>query len=94
MWPIEIPDGNLMCYHAAEALVRKPAVEMESRRLYLERRLAQLGQIEIDRMIWRWTNRGRDASEHRQGGAMNMARGDQPQARVASDDGCKFARIT
>ena len=57
MRPVEIADRNLMRNDAAESLARKPGVEMQCRRLDLERWLAQFCQIQIDRVIWRRTNR-------------------------------------
>ena len=62
MRSVEIADENLMCHHAAESLPRKPAVEMKGRRLDLERWLAQLFQIQIDRVIRRRANRGWEAN--------------------------------
>ena len=77
MWPAEIANRNLMRDHAAEALAGKPAVEMKRRRFDLERWLAQVVEIQIDRVIWRRANRGRDTGKHCQRRAMDVAGGDQ-----------------
>ena len=77
MWPVEIADENLMGDDAAKALPRKPAVEMKRRRFDLERWLAQVVEIQIDRVIWRRANRGRDTGKHCQRRAMDVAGGDQ-----------------
>src|SRR5665213_98572 len=59
MRPVKAPDRNLMGNDTAKSLPWKPGMEMECWRLRLERRLTQLGQIEVDRMIWRRTDRRR-----------------------------------
>src|SRR6202035_1251201 len=76
MRSVEIPDRDLVGHHAAEPLARKPAVKMKRRRLDLERGVAQLRQIEIDGVIGRRADRGRDTGKHRQGGAMDVTGGD------------------
>src|SRR6266403_1435817 len=78
---------------AAKSLAWKPGVEMKGRRLDLERRLAQFCQVQIDGVIWCWTNRRWDTGEHRQDRAMNVAGSDQLRARMAFDDGGKLAGI-
>ena len=93
MRPVEIADRNLMRNDAAESLARKPGVEMKCRRLDLERWLSQVFQIQIDRMVGRRANRGRDTGKHRQRRAMNVPGGDQPHARMAPDDRREFAGI-
>ena len=62
-----------MCDEAGKTLTGKPAVQMKGRRLDLERRLSQLRQVEVDGMVGRRTDRGRDAREHRQRSTMDMA---------------------
>lgn len=57
MRTLELPDRHLMGDDVAQAFIRKPAVQMKGRRLDLERGLAQFGEIEIDRVIWRRTDR-------------------------------------
>src|SRR6266851_7003175 len=93
MRAIEIADRHLMRHHAAESLPRKPAVEMKGRRLDPERRLSQFFQIQIDGVIWCRANRGWDTGKHRQCRAMNVTRGDQLHARIASDNRLEFAGI-
>src|SRR5216684_2294532 len=93
MRSVEIADRHLMRHHAAESLPRKPAVEMKGRRLDPERRLAQFFQIQIDRVIRRWANRGWDTGKHRQCRTMNVTRGDQLHARIAPDNRLEFAGI-
>jgi hypothetical protein len=93
MRAVEIADRNLMGNNAAKSLAWKPGVEMKGRRLDLERRLAQFCQVQIDGVIWCWTNRRWDTGEHRQDRAMNVAGSDQLRARMAFDDGGKLAGI-
>jgi len=68
-------------------------MEMKRRGLDLERRLPQLRQIEIDRVIGRRTDGGRDPGKHGQGGAMNVPCGDQLHAWMAPDDRRQFSGI-
>lgn len=77
MRSVKIADRNLMGDHAAESNSRKPSMEMKRRGLDLERWLPLLRQIEIDRVIGRRTDGGRDPDKHRQAGAMNVPFGDQ-----------------
>src|ERR1700686_4417332 len=65
MRSVKIADRNLMGNEAAKSLAGKPVVEIKGRRLDLERRLSQLLQIEIDRVIGRRADRGRNTREHR-----------------------------
>ncbi len=90
MRTVKCPDRDLMGDDGAKSLARKPGVEVEGRRLDLERRLAQLGEIEIDGVVRRRTDRGRHAREHRQRRPVNMAGRDQLHARMTPDDGCEF----
>jgi hypothetical protein len=93
MRPVEVAERNLMRHHAAESFTWKPAVKMKGRLLHLEGWFAQLGEIKIDGMIWRRTNRGRNVTEHRQHGAMNVAGGDEPDPRIAGDNCSEFVCI-
>src|SRR5712664_4851419 len=93
MWSVEITNRNLMRDHAAESLARKPAVEMKGRRFDPERWLAQVIEIQIDRVIWRRANRGRDTGKHCQRRAMDVTCGDPLHARMAPDHSCQFAGI-
>ena len=58
MRAVEIPDRDVMGNEAAESLAGKPGVEMEGRRLDLERGFAQFGQIEVHGVIGRRADRG------------------------------------
>jgi len=51
MRAVKAPDRHLMRDDRAKPFTRKPGVQVEGRRLDLERWLAQLGQIEIDGRI-------------------------------------------
>src|SRR5579863_3371238 len=93
MRSVKAPDRDLMGDDTAKSLSRKPAMEMERWRLHLEGRRAQLGQIEVDRMIWRRTDRRCYARKHRQRRTMNVAGGDQPCAWMPPDDLRQFAGI-
>src|SRR5882724_6191505 len=93
MRSVEIANRNLMRDHAAESVTRKPAVEMKGRRFDLERWLAQVVEIQIDRVIWRRANRGRDTGKHGQRRAMDVTGGDQLHTRMAPDHSCQFAGI-
>src|SRR5207245_4317551 len=93
MRAVELADRHLVSDHAAKVSVRKPAVEMKGRRLDLERGLAQVRQIEIDRMVGRRADRRRHTGEHRQRRAMNMAGGDEFYPRMVADDRRKIIRI-
>ena len=66
---------------------------LKGRRLDLEGRLAQFREVEIDRVIGGGANRGGDTGEHREGGAVNVAGGDQLHARMAPDDRSEVARV-
>src|SRR5262249_8603364 len=93
MRPIELPDRYLMRDEAAKTLTGKPGVQVKGRGLDLERRLAQLRQVEVDRMIGRRAYRGRDARKHRQCCAMDVAGRDKLDARMTPDDRRKLIRI-
>ena len=93
MRAVEMADRNLMGDDAAKPFARKPAMEMEGRRLDLEGGLAQFRQIEIDGVVWRRANRGRHTGKHRQRRAMDVAGGDQLHARMALDDIRKLVGI-
>src|SRR5580698_2223047 len=93
MRPVEFADRNLVGDDVAEPLPRKPAVQMKRRRLDLKRGLPQFLQIQINGMIWGWTDRRRNAAEHRQGRAMNMACGDQLHPRMTPDNRLQLAGI-
>src|SRR5258708_6681438 len=93
MRAVEIADRDLVGDDAAKTLARKPDVQMKGRRLDLERRRAQFRQIEVDRMVWRRTNRGRNAGKRRERRAMDVAGGDQLHARMALDDIRKLVGI-
>ena len=93
MRPIKIADRHLMGHHAAKPLPRKPGVEMKGRRFDLERRFAQLREIEVDGVIGRGADRGGDTGENGQGRAMDMAGGDQLYARMAPYDRSKFSGV-
>ena len=77
----------------AEPLARKPGVEVEGGRLDLEGGLTQFGQVEIDRMVRRRTNRGRYARKHRQRRTMDMPGADQLHPRMTPHDGREVARV-
>src|SRR4029453_13039223 len=93
MWPIEGPYGDLMGHDGAESLARKPAMEVEGRRLDLEGGVAQFGQIEIDGMVRGRADRGRHARKHGQCRAMDMPRCDQLDARMTAHDGREFTCV-
>src|SRR5687768_10135508 len=93
MWPVEGTYGDLMGHDRAKPLARKPAMEVEGRRLDLEGGLTQLSQIEIDGMIRGWADRGRNARKHGQCRAMNMPRCDQLHAGMTAHDGRKIACV-
>jgi hypothetical protein len=93
MRPVERADRDLVCDDVAESLPRKPAVQVKRWRLDLERGLPQFLQIQINSMIWGRTDRGRNAAEHRQGCAMNVAGGDQLHPRMAPDNRLQFVGI-
>src|SRR5260370_15680816 len=86
MRAVEIADRDLVGDDAAKTLARKPDVQMKGRRLDLERRRAQFRQIDVDGMVWRRTNRGRNAGKRRERRAMDVAGGDQLHAQIALDD--------
>src|SRR5262249_37310343 len=86
MRSVELADRHQMGDEAPKALTGEPGVQMESRRLDLERWLSQLCEIKVDRMVGRGTNRGRDAREHRQGRAMDMTCRDKLYARMTPDN--------
>src|ERR1700736_2889800 len=50
-------------------------------------------KIKVDRMVGRWTNRGRHARKHGQYRAVNMAGCDQSHARMAFDDRRELAGV-
>src|SRR3954462_7328348 len=93
MRPVEGTYRDLMGHNRAEPIARKPAMEVEGGRLDLEGGLAQLGQIEIDGMVRRWTDCGRHARKHGQRCAMDMPRGDQLHAGMTAHDGREIARV-
>src|SRR5580698_7792212 len=93
MRPVEFADRNLVSDDVAEPLPRKPAVQVKRRRLDLERRFSQLLQVQINGVIWGWTDRGRSAAEHRQGRAMNVAGGDQLHPRMTPDNRLQLVGI-
>ncbi len=86
MRPVVLADRNLMRHHAAEALSGKPAVKMKRRRLDLERRLPQLRQVKIDRVIGRRTDRSLNPGKHGQSSAMSVPGGNQLHAWMAPDE--------
>src|SRR5947209_1524478 len=93
MRSVEIPDWHLMGHEMAAAIIRKPAVQMEGWRLDPERRLSQMREVEVNRGVWRGTDRAGDAGEHRYDRSMKMARCDQPHARMPSYDAGKLGGI-
>jgi hypothetical protein len=82
-----------MGYDMTEPLTGKPIVEMKSRRLDLERRLAQMVEVEVDRVVWRGTNRAGNTGEHGQCGAMDVAGGDELHARMTANEGGQLSRV-
>src|SRR5882757_1284736 len=99
--PVERADRNLMRDDVAELLSRKPGMEVERRRLDLERRLAQFRQIQINRVIGRGADRRRHARKHGQFGTVNMAGRDEAYTRVTNGfheaprfGGCNTASVS
>ena len=76
MRAVEISDRDVMRDHAAEPFSRKPGVKVKRRWLDLERRLAQMLNIEVDGVIGGRTDRGWHACNHRQDSSMNVSRGE------------------
>ena len=93
MRTIEFANRHLMGDHATERRARKPDVDMKRWRLDPEGRLAEMAEVEIDRMIRRRADCARPALEGRQCGAMHVARRNQLNARMAPDDPCKVVGI-
>ena len=65
MRPVKGPDRHVMGDEAAKALTGEPRMEMKSRRLDLERRLAQVIEVEVDRMVGDRADRTGTARKHR-----------------------------
>src|SRR5580704_3735535 len=57
MWSVELADRHLMGHEVAEALARKPGVEVEGRRLDPEGRFSQFCEVQVDGVIRRRANR-------------------------------------
>jgi len=93
MRTVKRTDRHLMGHQGAEPLAGKPGVKVQGRRLDLERRLAQLREIEIHRMIGRRADRAWTAREQRQGRPMYMPAGDELDSRMAPDDRGQFAGV-
>ncbi len=63
MWPIEFADRHLMGHDMTKPFTGKPDMEVEGWRLDPERRLAQMVEIEVDRVIGSRANRAGNAGE-------------------------------
>src|SRR5271156_3215121 len=57
MWSVELADRHLMGHEVAEALARKPSVEVEGRRLDLEGWFSQFCEVQVDGVIGRRADR-------------------------------------
>jgi hypothetical protein len=84
--PIERTDRHLVCHHLAETFPGEPGMKVKGGRFDLERRLAQLRKVEVDRMIGSRTDRARTARERGQRCAVNMAAGDKLNAWMTGGD--------
>src|SRR5258707_840547 len=93
MRSVEFSYGHAMGHHLAKTLAGKPGMQVKRRRLDLEGRLAQFAEIEIDGMIGRRADGGRDTGKSRERGAMHVARGNELDARMFRDDGRKRAGV-
>jgi len=76
-----------------DPLAGKPGVEVEGRRLDPERRLPEMVEIKVDRVIRRRANRAGNAGEHGHCRAMDMAGGDKLHAGMALDDCCQLSGV-
>src|SRR5262249_29825028 len=76
-----------------KTFARKPGVEMEGRRLDLERWLTQLIEIEVDGVVGSRANRAGNSGEQRERRAMRVAAGDKTSTWVMPDDRFQLARI-
>src|SRR6201991_3868045 len=86
-------DRHMVCHHTAESLAWKQPGQVKSRRLDLERWLAQLCQVEVNRVVGYRADRGRDTGKRRECGTMNVAGGNELYARMTPDDRREFAGI-
>ena len=93
MRAVEIADRPVVRDHAAVPLAGKPGVQVERRRLDLERGRQARIEIERDRVIGRRANGRWNAGERGQRSAMDVAGGDQAGARVPPQDGGEIGGI-
>src|ERR1700741_4527434 len=82
-----------MGHEPTKTFARKPGVEVEGRRLDLERWLTPLVEVEVDGVVGSRANRAGDDGEQRKRRAMEVAAGDKPSTRMTPDDRLKFAGV-